>query len=101
MLDSQAVELPGGGGYKYFGVAKDLPGVRELFQKKTPYEPKKSRSELYKHVSFNYYGFGCDDDLLQEEQKYEQMAHEREALRFGDSNPQILDLYFNNEIPTV
>jgi len=33
MLDSTAVELPGGGGYKYFGTAKDLPGVRELFQK--------------------------------------------------------------------
>jgi hypothetical protein len=25
-------ELPGGGGYRYFGRAKDLPGVKELFE---------------------------------------------------------------------
>ncbi len=24
-------ELPGAGGYRYFGAAKELPGVRELF----------------------------------------------------------------------
>lgn len=29
--DAAGVELPGSGGYKYFGAAKDLPGVRELF----------------------------------------------------------------------
>lgn len=62
MLDSTAVELPGGGGYKYFGCAKDLPGVRELFQKPAPYEPKKSRTELYKVVNFEYYGYGADKD---------------------------------------
>lgn len=67
MLDAQAVELPGGGGYKYFGVAKDLPGVRELFQKKTPYEPRKSRSELYKHVTYEYYGGLRDAETLAEE----------------------------------
>ena len=27
-------ELPGAYGYKYYGAAKDLPGVRELFQEK-------------------------------------------------------------------
>ena len=27
-------ELPGAPGYKYYGAAKDLPGVRELFQEK-------------------------------------------------------------------
>lgn len=31
MFDSSGVELPSSGGYKYFGAAKDLPGVRELF----------------------------------------------------------------------
>ena len=29
--DSEGAELPGSGGYMYFGAAKDLPGVRELF----------------------------------------------------------------------
>ena len=59
MIDSQSLELPGGGGYKYFGSAKDLPGVSELFMKDVPYEPKKSRSELYKTVSYEYYGFSA------------------------------------------
>jgi pre-mRNA-splicing factor ISY1 len=77
MLDSTAVELPGGGGYKYFGCAKDLPGVRELFQKPTPYEPKKSRTELYRIVNFEYYGFSANSDpsLLEEEAKIEARAH--------------------------
>ena len=32
MLDSEGKEVPGNRGYKYFGAAKDLPGVRELFE---------------------------------------------------------------------
>ncbi|KAJ2916186.1 hypothetical protein MD484_g4198, partial [Candolleomyces efflorescens] len=32
MLDEDGKEVPGTKGYKYFGRAKDLPGVRELFQ---------------------------------------------------------------------
>jgi len=30
MLDHDGKEVPGNRGYKYFGAAKDLPGVREL-----------------------------------------------------------------------
>jgi hypothetical protein len=31
------IELPGGvDGYKYFGAAKNLPKVRELFQREAP-----------------------------------------------------------------
>ncbi len=29
--DIEGVELPGAANYKYYGAAKDLPGVRELF----------------------------------------------------------------------
>lgn len=32
MLDHEGKEVPGNRGYKYFGAAKDLPGVRELFE---------------------------------------------------------------------
>jgi hypothetical protein len=32
MLDYEGREIPGNRGYKYFGAAKDLPGVRELFE---------------------------------------------------------------------
>lgn len=33
-MDAQGKEVPGARGYKYFGRAKDLPGVKELFQPK-------------------------------------------------------------------
>ncbi len=34
LLDKEGREVPGAGsrGYKYFGAAKDLPGVKELFE---------------------------------------------------------------------
>ncbi len=32
MLDREGKEVQGNRGYKYFGAAKDLPGVRELFE---------------------------------------------------------------------
>lgn len=31
LMENEGEELPGYEGYKYFGAAKDLPGVRELF----------------------------------------------------------------------
>ena len=34
MLDHEGKEVPGNRGYRYFGAARDLPGVRELFMKK-------------------------------------------------------------------
>lgn len=32
MLDHEGKEVPGNRGYKYFGAAKELPGVKELFE---------------------------------------------------------------------
>lgn len=37
MLDHEGKEVPGNRGYKYFGAARDLPGVRELFEKERTY----------------------------------------------------------------
>lgn len=34
MLDDDGKEVPGTRGYKYFGRAKELPGVREMFSSK-------------------------------------------------------------------
>ena len=34
LFSLEGKELPGAPGYKYYGAAKDLPGVRELFQEK-------------------------------------------------------------------
>lgn len=61
-IDAQGYELHGFGGYKYWGAAKDLPGVRELFAKEVPNAPKKSRTDMYKNINFEYYGFKDDED---------------------------------------
>lgn len=64
MLDREGKEVPGNRGYKYFGAARDLPGVRELFEQEAPPPPKKTRAELMKEVDAQYYGFRDDDDGL-------------------------------------
>lgn len=64
MLDKEGKEVPGVFGYKYFGAARDLPGVRELFETDTPDVPKKTRAELMKDIDAAYYGFRDDDDGL-------------------------------------
>ena len=57
--DGQSV---GGGGYLYFGAAKNLPGVRELFAKAKPAPPKRTRGDMYKGIDPDYYGFRDEDD---------------------------------------
>jgi len=62
MLDSEGKELPGNRGYKYFGAAKELPGVRELFEQEPPKPVRKTRAELYKDIDADYYGYRDEDD---------------------------------------
>ena len=77
MLDREGKEVPGNKGYKYFGAAKDLPGVRELFESDAPVNTKRTRAELMRDVDAHYYGFRDDDDgkLVPEE-----VAAEKEAV---------------------
>ncbi|RKP39314.1 Isy1-like splicing factor [Dimargaris cristalligena] len=62
MLDHHGKEIPGDRGYKYFGRAKDLPGVRELLEQEVPQLPQKSRFELSKKIDADYYGYRDEDD---------------------------------------
>ena len=62
MLDHEGKEVPGNRGYKYFGAAKDLPGVRELFEKEPARASRKTRGELARNVDADYYGYRDDDD---------------------------------------
>ena len=66
-------EVVGNRGYKYFGAAKDLPGVRDLFSQDPPILPRKTRAELMKDIDADYYGFRDEDDgvIVAEETKVE------------------------------
>uniref|UniRef100_A0A4W6FHL6 Pre-mRNA-splicing factor ISY1 homolog n=1 Tax=Lates calcarifer TaxID=8187 RepID=A0A4W6FHL6_LATCA len=76
MLDHEGKEVPGNRGYKYFGAARDLPGVRELFEKEPAPALRKTRAELMKDVDAEYYGYRDEDDgvLLPLESQYEKQA---------------------------
>ena len=64
MLDREGQEVPGSKGYKYFGAARELPGVRELFENEGPTAPRKTRAELMRDIDAAYYGFRDDEDGL-------------------------------------
>ncbi|KAK3363447.1 Isy1-like splicing factor [Lasiosphaeria hispida] len=88
VYDEAGREIPGGGrGYKYFGRARDLPGVKELFDAATKArqedeKPLETRDDLRRQVDAAYYGYapGEEDDALlayeaaKEEQAFENLA---------------------------
>ena len=65
--------------YRYFGAAKNLPGVKELFEAPAPPPTKRNRYELYKRIDMDYYGFRDDEDgvLVRLETEAEQSWHQR------------------------
>uniref|UniRef100_A0A8C9F485 Pre-mRNA-splicing factor ISY1 homolog n=1 Tax=Pavo cristatus TaxID=9049 RepID=A0A8C9F485_PAVCR len=105
MLDHEGKEVPGNRGYKYFGAAKDLPGVRELFEKEPLPPPRKTRAELMKSIDAEYYGYRDEDDgilepLEQEHEKkviaeaVEKWKMEREArLARGEEEEEEVNIY--------
>ncbi|KAI9092907.1 Rab43 protein [Phlyctochytrium arcticum] len=71
LLDEEGKEVPGNRGYKYFGRARDLPGVRELFEQKVPEPVQQSRYDIRSRVDADYYGYRDEEDgiLLKYERK--------------------------------
>ncbi|OAY84594.1 Pre-mRNA-splicing factor ISY [Ananas comosus] len=51
-----------GPGYRYFGAAKKLPGVRELFEKPPEAKRRRTRYDIYKRIDASYYGYRDDED---------------------------------------
>lgn len=51
-----------GRGYRYYGAAKKLPGVKELFSRAAPERAKRTRFEMMKGIDADYYGYRDDDD---------------------------------------
>ncbi|KAK8099195.1 uncharacterized protein PG998_012436 [Apiospora kogelbergensis] len=83
MREKHMWEIPGGGkGYRYFGRAKELPGVKELFEAATQKnqrdeKPLETRDDLRKAVDAKYYGYAPDEEdeaLLQYEAEKEKEA---------------------------
>ncbi len=64
IVDHDGRRAMGSEGYYYFGAAKELPGVRELFERSAPTQQKQTRTDLYKLVDAEYYGFKDEDDGL-------------------------------------
>ncbi|KAL2699262.1 hypothetical protein AAEP93_009237 [Penicillium crustosum] len=83
LYDDEGREIPGGGrGYKYFGRARDLPGVKEMIEAaitraKGPAEEEavsgRGGDIATRKVDANYFGYGLDEEdgtlLAYEKQK--------------------------------
>ena len=90
VFDDQGREVPGGGkGYRYFGRARELPGVKEMFERAAKKRVRgdddeagrEPRQEINrKNLDARYFGFGLDEEdgtLLKYERKKEKEAIER------------------------
>ncbi|KIW13318.1 hypothetical protein PV08_08506 [Exophiala spinifera] len=101
VFDDQGREVPGGGkGYRYFGRARELPGVKEMFERAAKRrvhgdEGDEDASKLRqgqdisrKNLDARYFGFGLDEEdgsLLKYERRKEKEAVERiSKLADGD-----------------
>jgi len=83
--ETYGAELASHSGYKYFGAAKDLPGVREVFEaEQVPDAPRKSRKQLFKNIQPDYYGWRDEEDgmLVLAEQEFEHEAVAKEVARW-------------------
>jgi pre-mRNA-splicing factor ISY1 len=79
---------------RYFGRARELPGVKELFESqkpKAPDKPLEGRADLRKQVDASYYGYNLDEEdgtLLAYEAAKEKEAFENlEKEGDGKSDP--------------
>lgn len=71
-------------GYKYFGAAKNLPGVKELFEAPTKKAVRRTRHQMNLHIDSGYYGFRDEEDgvLLKVEAEAEEKMRAAEIERW-------------------
>ncbi|KIJ57219.1 hypothetical protein M422DRAFT_198639 [Sphaerobolus stellatus SS14] len=97
MLDDDGKEVPGTKGYKYFGRAKDLPGVRELFMSKKKEEDEENA--IYTHYKKfiaqgpSYFGDldEADGSLLEQEHEAEEADWDEAWLKIRVALGQSVD----------
>ncbi|KAJ1999101.1 NineTeen Complex (NTC) component [Coemansia thaxteri] len=95
MVDHQGKEVAGRRGYKYFGRAKDLADVRELFEQQANASSKhgkssNNRAELIRRADAVYYGY-CDENDDGELLAYEQQVTEQRMLKLRSAHGATLD----------
>ena len=74
------------GGYKYFGAAKELPGVKQLFETPKQRVVRKTRHQLNKSIDADYYGFRDEEDgvLLREERDASKRLREAKCATWDE-----------------
>lgn len=79
-VSSDGMELPGRRGYKYFGAARTLPGVRELFEEAAAAPVKASAAALTARVDPAYFGY-CDQHEVERLEQAEAVAEAEARAR--------------------
>mmetsp|Transcript_16111 Transcript_16111/g.18248 ORF Transcript_16111/g.18248 Transcript_16111/m.18248 type:complete len:216 (+) Transcript_16111:126-773(+) len=82
--------LPDSEGYIYFGAAKDLPGVRELFVVPEKKSKRKSILEMHRNIDIDYYGI-VDDKRIREIEDRQEKKLRTEAIQKYDEQVQKKD----------
>lgn len=108
VLSDEGVEIPGVRGYRYFGKARDLPGVKELLagEGEIKEELKKEKIESRKDVNAEYFGYRDEESptLLKEEAEIEQilLQTDKANIEFDTEGIQMLERSFPlaNSIPS-
>ncbi|KAI0372387.1 Isy1-like splicing factor [Pilatotrama ljubarskyi] len=103
MLDDDGKEVPGTKGYKYFGRAKELPGVKELFMSKKTEEDEENKVHNY-YKKFTNQGPGYFGDLDEADGsllEYETKAEEEEWEDAYNHIRTVLGLPTDDPIPPI
>ncbi|CAE6343061.1 unnamed protein product [Rhizoctonia solani] len=103
MLDDDGKEVPGTRGYKYFGRAKELPGVKELFQKNTEKEDEETRvlAHYKKFIDQGPTYFGDYDEDNEELLQYEIESEKAEWENAYQNLKTSLELPDDSPVPKI
>ncbi len=90
------VELPDSRGYKYYGKAKNLPGIQDLFEKRREIiaeeqaNRRKRRSEMSQHITGAYWGRSDDSSLVADESLREKTLVQNAIKDFSDKKAKLV-----------
>lgn len=105
-IDVMGNELPNTRGYRYYGRARELPGVKELFEAHVNALSEretnlKAAQRPPRDLNAAYYGFAEDDaELLEEEKEYSEVLRSQYFVNSADQDQAKLEPLIDY-IPTV